>query len=59
MLTPKQFHNSSTAIIIVGGLVALASLWVVGTSECGGYLDFEMSPLPNVQLKREACPLVK
>jgi hypothetical protein len=55
MLTPKHFHNRSTAIIIAGSLVALASLWVVGTSDCGAYLDFKMSPWPNVQLKREAC----
>ncbi|NDJ25673.1 hypothetical protein GS682_29515 [Nostoc sp. B(2019)] len=55
MLTPKHFHNRSTVIIFVGGLVALASLWVVGTSNCGVYLAFEMSPWPNVQLKKEAC----
>jgi hypothetical protein len=56
MLTPKHSHNRSTTIILVGGLVALASLLVVGTSNCGAYLDFKMSPWPNVQLKREACP---
>jgi hypothetical protein len=55
MLTPKHSHHRSTTIIIIGGLVALASLWVVGTSSCGAYLDFKMSPWPNVQLKREAC----
>ncbi len=56
MLTPKHSHNRSTAIIILGGLVALASLLVVGTSNCGADLDFKMSPWPSVQLKRGACP---
>ncbi|MEA5516765.1 hypothetical protein [Nodularia sp. UHCC 0506] len=48
--------NLEPDCIKVGGLVALASLLVIGTSECGAYLDFKMSPLPTVQLKREACP---
>lgn len=59
MLSPKQFHDKSTAIIIVGGLVALASLWVVGSSNCGSSLDFNLLPSPNIQVKKEACLPVK
>ncbi|MEA5625838.1 hypothetical protein [Nostoc sp. UHCC 0251] len=59
MFTPKQSHHKSTAIIIVGGLVALGALWVVGSSNCGSSLDFNLLPSPNVQVKKEACLPVK
>ena len=59
MLTKqKHLHNSSTstAITIVGGVVVLASLWVVGSSNCGGSLNLNLVPSLNIQVKTEACP---
>jgi hypothetical protein len=57
MLTKhKHLHNSSTAITIVAGLVVLASLWVVGSSKCGGSLNLNLIPSPNIQVKTQACP---
>ena len=55
MLKPQNSHHRSTAFIIVGGLVALASLWVLASSSCGS-LNLKLLPSVDVQLKKEACP---
>lgn len=55
MLTPKP-PNNRLIVIVFGGLVALGSLAIIATSNCGAYLDFKMSPWPNVQIRREPCP---
>ncbi|GBE95666.1 vertebrate ancient opsin isoform M [Nostoc cycadae WK-1] len=58
MLKPiKQFNHKPTIMIfvIVGGLVALASLSVVANANCAVSLDFKMSPLPSFQIKKDAC----
>ena len=56
MLTnPKQFDYKSIAIIVVSGLVALAALWVIGSSKCGSTLDIKLLPSLNVQVIKEAC----
>jgi len=55
MLKPQNSHHRSTAFIIVGGLVALASLLVIASSSCGS-LNLKLLPSVDVQLKKEACP---
>ncbi|WP_413176438.1 hypothetical protein [Anabaena azotica] len=45
----------STPTLIIGGFVALGSIWVLANSECGS-LSLKMSPLPGVEIKKEACP---
>ncbi len=49
--------KSTPAIVIVGGLVAVTALWVIGSSNCGGSLNFRLSlSINEFQLKKEACP---
>lgn len=56
MSKTQKPHYRSTTLIIVSGLVALASLWVLGSSNCGS-LNLKLSLSLDLQLNKEVCKL--
>ncbi|MEH1835945.1 MAG: hypothetical protein V7L29_28825 [Nostoc sp.] len=54
----NQVGNKAIAItaVITVGIVALASVWVIGQSDCGARLHFRIWPSPDIRLEKLACP---